>query len=131
MSCRAVAGSALLVALGAVVLTGCTSAEPDSAETPTTVQSPTPSPTADPAYAAETEPIDTGSIDGAEGQAVFYDGALVGYVVTYGDLISAIEQRFGVVGLASINRIEPESIGPGQRLRFRDAAKVPHTTRCI
>lgn len=130
MSYRAVTGSALLAALVAVVLTGCTAPELKPSETPAAIQ-PSPEPSVDPAFAAESEPVDTGSIDGAEGEAVFYDDALVGYVVTYGDLMSAIEQRFGVARLASLNGIAPETIGPGDRLLLRRGAKVPDSSGCI
>ncbi|MBW8763881.1 MAG: LysM peptidoglycan-binding domain-containing protein [Microbacterium sp.] len=130
MSYRAVVGSALLAALVAVVLTGCTAPEPKPTETPAAVQ-PSPEPSVDPALAAEPEPVDTGSIDGAEGEAVFYDDALVGYVVTYGDIISAIEQRFGVDRLASLNGVAPETIAPGDRLLLRRGAVMPDISGCI
>lgn len=129
MSCRAVAGSALLIALGALVLTGCTASEPESAETPAAV-SPSPESTVEPPDESA-EPVDAGSIDGAEGEPVFYDDVLVGYVVTYGDIISAIERRFGVVRLASLNGIAPETIAPGDRLALRRGVKVPDSAGCI
>lgn len=129
MSYRALAGSALIIALGAVVLTGCTDSEPESVEAPAVVR-PSPESTAAP-LDESAEPVDAGSIDGAEGEPVFYDDVLVGYVVTYGDIISAIERRFGVVRLASLNGIAPETIEPGDRLALRRGAKVPDIAGCI
>lgn len=130
MSHRVVAGSALLVALTAVVLTGCAAPEPDVTETPVAVQPP-PEPTADLASAEVQEPVDTGSIDGAEGETVIHDDALVGYVVTYGDLMSAIEQRFGVAGLAALNDVDPKMIAPGDRLILRKGAVMPDISGCM
>ncbi|PRB11446.1 MULTISPECIES: LysM peptidoglycan-binding domain-containing protein [unclassified Microbacterium] len=130
MSHRTAATSALLVALATVVLVGCTVPVPESAETPAAVE-PSPEPTADPALTATSEPVDTGSIDGAEGEVVFYEDALVGYEVTYGDLLGAIEKRFGVAGLASLNDITPESIAPGDRLLLRKGATMPDISGCV
>lgn len=77
------------------------------------------------------EPVDSGPIDGAEGESVLYDDVLVGYVVTYGDIMSAIEQRFGVVRLASLNGIVADTIAPGDRLLLRRGAMVPDSGGCI
>lgn len=103
---------------------------PESAETPAAVE-PSPEPTVDPALIATSEPVDTGFIDGAEGEVVFYEDALVGYEVTYGDSLAAIEKRFGVAGLASLNNITPESIAPGDRLLLRKGATMPDISGCV
>lgn len=131
MSYRALSRVALVAGLAVVALTGCTAPEPEpAARTPAAVQ-PSPAPTAALAQAEAAEPVDTGSIDGAEGEPVFHEDALVGYVVTYGDIMSAIERRFGVDRLASLNGIAPETIAPGDRLLLRRGAVMPDISGCI
>lgn len=130
MSLRAVAGSALVAVLVVVSLTGCAAPEPTPKETVAEVP-PSPEPAVEPVSAADAEPVDAGEIEGAMGKPVVYQDELVGYEVTYGDVIGAIERRFGVIGLADLNRVDETSIAPGDRLVLREGAVMPDISGCV
>jgi len=138
MSQRAVVGCAFTTALIALLLSGCAVPEPTPTESAAEVQ-PSPEPTVDvaattdvdPSVAADVDPADTGEIEGATGEPVYYQDQLVGYEVTYGDTISAIERRFGVTGLAALNKIAVNEITPRDRLLLKRGAVMPDISGCV